>query len=74
MKKWKIILVVLFVIITALTVLSRFYRQVAVDDTPPVLTCTQDVLEVSVDAGRKSCFREFRLGTIETAILRVKLW
>ena len=33
MKKWKIILVVLFVIITALTVLSRFYRQVAVDDT-----------------------------------------
>ena len=53
MKKWKIILVVLFVIITALTVLSRFYRQVAVDDTPPVLTCTQDVLEVSVDAGEE---------------------
>ena len=52
MRTCKVILVILFVLMTALTCFSHFYRQESVDDTPPVLTCTEEVLEVSVNASQ----------------------
>ena len=42
MRTCKVILVILFVLVTALTCFSHFYRQESVDDTPPVLTCTEE--------------------------------
>lgn len=53
MRICKVILVILFVLMTALTWFSHFYRQKSVDDTSPVLTCTQEVLEVSVSASQE---------------------
>lgn len=35
MRTCKVILVILFVLMTALTCFSHFYRQESVDDTPP---------------------------------------
>ena len=42
MRTCKVILVILFVLMTALTCFSHFYRQESVDDTPPVLTCFRE--------------------------------
>ena len=57
MRTCKVILVILFVLMTALTCFSHFYRQESVDDTPPVLTCTEEVLEVSVNASQGELLR-----------------
>lgn len=53
MRICKVVLVVLFVLMSALTGFSHFYREKTVDDVPPVLTCTEGVLEVSVSASQE---------------------
>ena len=74
MRTCKVILVILFVLMTALTCFSHFYRQESVDDTPPVLTCTEEVLEVSVNASQGSCFGASPPGMIGTETSRAKSW
>ncbi len=54
MRICKVVLVVLFVLMSALTGFSHFTGKKTVDDVPPVLTCTEGgVLEVSVSASQE---------------------
>ena len=52
MKQVRSIVIALFVVMLALTVLSEWYVRTRRDDTPPTIRCDSEVLEVSVQADK----------------------
>lgn len=53
MKKIKLVLVVLLLVLAGLTAATELYFKAGDDTTPPVISCDQEVLEVSVKAEEK---------------------